>query len=65
MGTIWRKTDNMLSRFHLILGNGGRTDGIAISISRVISMLTRHKNINASLMANAKWTFEAKAIGPE
>jgi len=32
--------DNMLSRFHLIAERDGRTDRIAISISRV-SVLTR------------------------
>ena len=45
--------DDMLSRFYLILvGDGqtdaGRTDSIAISVSRV-SMLTRDKNQNSVL----------------
>ena len=37
-----KKTDDMLSRFHPIPGRYGRTDRIAISISRV-SVLTRNK----------------------
>jgi len=36
------KTDDMLSRFHLIPERYGRTDRFAISISR-ISVLTRDK----------------------
>jgi len=43
-----KKPDDMLSRFHPILGRYGRTDGrtdrIAISISRV-SVLTRDKKL--------------------
>jgi len=45
---MMKKCDNMLSRFHLIPERHGRTDGrtdrIAISISRV-SVLTRDKNV--------------------
>ena len=44
---VVKNYDNMLSRFHLILERHGRTDGrtdrIAISISRV-SVLMRGKN---------------------
>jgi len=39
------KTDNMLSRFHLIPERYGRTDRTVISISRV-SVLTRNKEIS-------------------
>jgi len=38
-----KKTDDMLSCFHLIPERNGRTDRLAISLSRV-SMLTRDKN---------------------
>jgi len=56
IGTV-KKTDDMLSRFHLIPEHHGQTDGrmdrqtdrqrFAISISRV-SVLTRDKNCSAS-----------------
>jgi len=39
-----KQYNNMLSRFHLTPERDGRTDRIAISISRV-SMLTCDKNI--------------------
>ena len=46
-----KKTDDMLSRFHLIPERYGRTDGqtdrFAISVSRV-SMLTRDKKISGN-----------------
>ena len=44
--------DNMLSRFHRRLACDGRTDRIAISLSRV-SMLTRNKN--ACYVGLDKW----------
>jgi len=54
-----KKTDDMLSRFHLVPERNGRTDGqtngqtdrFAISISRV-SMLTRDKNTTDLLRAD-------------
>ena len=48
------KTDDMLSRFHLIPERSdGQTDRFAISISRV-SMLTRDKNQAATIRGNNK-----------
>jgi len=47
------KTDDMLSRFHMIPERYGQTDRFAISISRV-SMLTRDKKTTTCEEAHVK-----------
>jgi len=51
-----KKSDNMLSRFHLIPERYGQTtDRLAISISRVtVSVLTRDKNALATFTTRRK-----------
>ena len=57
--------DDMLSRFHLILGRHRRTDRqmdrIAISISRV-SVLTRDKNVLSTILMSFSIKFFFKKV---